>query len=287
MAILDTMKLASPDKARARGFRRLGFDSDSTRIRLGFDSDLTPPPPSRTGAPRARPVARRGLERSPIANLDKSRQISTNLDKSRQISRSDRATRARSSPRARGRARGGAGALQAPLPPLAPPHPLARERRGRAREGRCFRLQGAHRLRPVRRRRCNATHCCSQAQAEGPLQLQMLKPSEHRNSYCLKHGTGFCLLVVVSDVLTASSSGGGGGRAREGAVAPQGPLPPTRWPASANEGPAAPTRRAPKRRFRISNTPRARARSRFRPPPPPPTRVRQSVTGEGGGGGGR
>ena len=36
------------------------------------------------------------------------------------------------------------------------------------------------------------------------------QPTVHRNSYCSKHRTGFCLLGVVSDVLNTSSSRGKG-----------------------------------------------------------------------------
>ena len=38
--------------------------------------------------------------------------------------------------------------------------------------GHCFRIEGAHKLRPVCRHRCNATNCYSKAQGEGPLQLK-------------------------------------------------------------------------------------------------------------------
>ena len=37
---------------------------------------------------------------------------------------------------------------------------------------RCFRCEGAYKLRPVCRHRCNAMRCYSQAQGEGPLQLK-------------------------------------------------------------------------------------------------------------------
>ena len=43
---------------------------------------------------------------------------------------------------------------------------------GARQEGPGLRFQGAHKLRPVCRHRCNAMQCYSQAQGEGPLQLK-------------------------------------------------------------------------------------------------------------------
>ena len=54
--------------------------------------------------------------------------------------------------------------------------------RGGCSARRCCRFGGAHSLRPVRRHRCDVMRCCSQAQAEGPLQLKcssQLKAASH------------------------------------------------------------------------------------------------------------